>query len=123
VAVVVAGVLGLLAKMVYRPIVYSERLNDLGLHGILPNFFWAAFSALLFGLFSRSPGKACATAFVANVVYELDQLRHDGFEDTILSTAGRTFDPWDIVASAVGCVIAYGIMKNVFVSPPRKADA
>jgi hypothetical protein len=107
---VATGTLGWFSKTAYRPMVSSSGFDDLGLHGVLPNFFWAAFLAFLIVHFSGSARGACLAAFAANAIYEFDQLREDGFEDALLSSAGRTFDPWDIVAAAAGCSLAYFVL-------------
>lgn len=111
-------VLGLLAKIVYRPMVVSGGVGDLGLAGVLPNFFWAAFLTLLFAIW-MSPRSALGTSVAANVLYELDQLRPDGFEDTALSSLGRTFDPWDIVAAVAGAAISYAIVRRGIPASPQ----
>ena len=110
---VMSGLLGLLAKTVYRPIVRSSGINDLGVHGVLPSFFWAMFCSFLFARYSRSPGKACLAAFAANAAYEIEQVRHDGIEDSLLSSVGRTFDPWDLVAAGAACGVAYLVLRKV----------
>jgi hypothetical protein len=51
----------------------------------------------------------------ANVLYELDQLRPDGFEDTVISSLGRTFDLWDIAATILGAGISYLILHREIV--------
>jgi hypothetical protein len=58
-----------------------------------------------------SPVRAFGASVGANVLYELDQLRHDGFEDTVISSLGRTFDPWDIVAALAGAACAYLVLR------------
>ena len=113
----------MLAKIVYRPFVTSAGFNDFGLHGVLPNFFWAMFLALVFARSLPSPAKSCASAFAANALYEIDQLRHDGIEDTLLSSVGRTFDPWDLVAAALGCLVAYALLRRLGASHHDRVDA
>jgi hypothetical protein len=105
----VTALLGLLAKLSYRPLIVSSGANDLGLSGVLPNFFWASFLTFCFALW-MSPGRASATSLAANVLYELDQLRPDGLEDTVLSSLGRTFDPWDIAAATLGAGMSYLVL-------------
>ena len=109
---VTCAVLGLVAKGVYRPWVVEHGVPDLGLAGVLPNFFCAAGFAFAFALVPRmSPAWASGTAFAANALYELDQVRADGFEDVLVSSARRTFDAWDLVAAALGAIAAYGILR------------
>jgi len=117
----ITAVLGFLAKLVCRPAIVSSGVNDLGLSGVLPNFFWAAFLTLLFAMW-MSPRNALGASVVANVLYELDQLRPGGFEDTVISSLGRTFDPWDIVATVVGATISYVIVRRE-ISASKEARA
>ena len=117
----ITAVLGLLAKLV-RPAIVSSGVNDLGLAGVLPNLFWAAFLTFLFAMW-MSPRNALGTSVAANVLYELDQLRPGGFEDTVISSLGRTFDPWDIVATVVGATISYVIVRReISASKEARAD-
>lgn len=109
--------LGLFAKLAYRPMIETAGVNDLGLSGVLPNFSWAAFCSFLLACWSTAR-IACLTSLAANVVYELDQLRHDGFEDSILSSVGRTFDVGDLVAAAAGTAAAYVIMRRLAPAKP-----
>ena len=111
ICLVVTALLGLGAELAYRPLIVSNGVNDLGLSGVLPNFFWASFLTFLFAMW-MSPGRAFGTSVAANVVYELDQLRPDGFEDTVISSFGRTFDPWDIAATILGAGISYLILHR-----------
>lgn len=48
----------------------------------------------------------------ANILYELDQLISGGMGDSVNSSHGRTFDPWDIVAAAAGATISYVIVRR-----------
>lgn len=107
------GLLAVLAKLVYRPYVVSHGVPDLGLAGVLPNFLFAAGCAFGFALvFRMSPVQAAGTSLAANVLYELDQLRADGFEDGVVSSAGRTFDPWDLVAATLGAILAWTVLRG-----------
>lgn len=107
----IAAVLGILAKLALRPAIVSSGVNDFGLAGVLPNFFWAAFLTLLFALW-MSPRNAFGTSVAANILYELDQLISGGMGDSVNSSHGRTFDPWDIVAAAAGATISYVIVRR-----------
>jgi hypothetical protein len=113
--------LGLLAKLVLRPAIVSSGVDDWGISGVLPNFLWAACLVFLFAMW-MSPRNALLTSVGSNVLWELDQLRPDGFEDTILSSAGRTFDPWDIVATVVGATISFLIVRRE-ISASKEAEA
>jgi len=97
--------------MVYRPAIASSGVGDLGLADVLPNFFWAAFCVFVFANW-MTIGRSALAAFGANAVYELDQMRHGGLEDRVLSSFGRTFDPWDIVAAAIGVMLAYTVLRR-----------
>jgi hypothetical protein len=106
-----AAVLGLLAKLALRPAIVSSGVDDLGLSGVLPNFFWAAFLTLLFAMW-MSPRNAWVTSVAANVLYEMDQLIWGGCGGSTSVTHGRTFDPWDIVAAVAGATIACVIVRS-----------
>jgi hypothetical protein len=108
---IATAALGLIAKLIYRPVILSNSVNDLGLAGVLPNFFWAAFLTFCFAVW-MSPGRSLIASLGANVLYELDQMRPGGIEDTFLSSLGRTFDPWDIVAAIAGALASYLILKR-----------
>ena len=108
--IIVAGVVGLLSKTVYRHLIVSQNVNDLGLHGILPTFCFALLTVLVLSLW-LSPLSASLAAVAGGVAWELDQLRTDGFEDVYVSSAGRTFDPWDLVAVGVGAALGYACLK------------
>lgn len=112
------GVFGLVAKRYYRQFIHDSGVNDLGLAGVLPSYAWAAFLSFVFALW-WSPRVACQTALVASVLYELEQLRHDGILDGLLSTNERTFDIWDIVAAAAGSMTAYLVLRRLVHVPSR----
>ena len=103
--------MGLLAKAFYRPLVYSHGWYDFGLAGVLPNFFWAMFNFFCF-VFFMSPQKAFYATAIANILYEFDQLKPDGIEDLVIASSGRTFDPYDILATLAGVAISYLILKR-----------
>ncbi len=83
-------------------------VSDGGLRDVLPSL---GFSLALTFLFARrtSPKVASLFALAAGVAYELSQLRVGPWFDS----AGRTFDPWDIVASLVGAAIGYGLVRSI----------
>ena len=106
------GVFGLVAKRYYRNFIHASGVNDLGLSGVLPSYAWAAFLSFVFALW-WSPRVACLTALGSSVLYELEQMRHDGLLDAVLSTGDRTFDVWDIVAALAGSATAYLVLRRM----------
>ena len=90
------GLGALVARWIYRPLIWSHDVNDLGLAGALPNFF----AVLLFTVGLAHwwvPRHAAVGSTVVAVLYEFQQQ----------GSPVRTFDPLDIVASVVGGVLGY----------------
>ncbi len=109
------GLVGLLSKTTYRRFVNSRGIHDLGLSGVLPNFFYALFLTLVFGRW------AALISIAAGIVYELDQRRH--VEDRVLSSLGRTFDPWDVVACVAGGLLGFIVLRRKTNDSPKPQTA
>ena len=99
-------VVGLGAKLL-RPI----SGDVFGLLGVAPNFGYAGFLTLLLARWIKRPHVAAFAAAAGLIAYELDQIRA-GSEAAFVSGANRTFDPWDIVASAAGAGVAYLLLRS-----------
>jgi len=91
-----------------RPYVYENNIADLGVTGVLPNFL-TAFGASYLSLTRKDIllGKFVSdifAIFLGLVCYEVIQIGH----------LFRTFDPWDILATALGVLTTLGIAKAFY---------
>ena len=95
------GFLGILSKIAYRPLIINSQINDLGIHGFVPNLF-AALSLCLFAAYLTKKGhiKTMIFASCGILTYEIEQ-----------NWTSRTFDYLDIVATIIGLGISIFIFK------------
>lgn len=77
-----------------------------GLMDVLPNLGFAVALTLLLARWT-SPVVAALVALTAGAFNELAQLQVNPF----FVFAGRTFDPWDLVASGAGATLGYGLVQ------------
>ncbi|MBU2628100.1 MAG: hypothetical protein KKE61_05750 [Proteobacteria bacterium] len=110
----------LIARFPYRQFVYSSNIYDFGLANIFPNLFAAILYTLIFSIFMKS-WSASIVSFLSLFIHELNQVSSNDILDKILILPMEgTFDIFDIVASAIGCLIAYFMLKKINKKVPLK---
>jgi len=99
----IATVLGFLGKAFYRDYIHSNAINDWGIEGFLPSYFYVAgFSLLLLIKPAKYPVVIISMVTLASVLFEFRQYFSTGF-----------FDLKDVLASIAGGVTAFIILKAV----------
>jgi hypothetical protein len=90
-------IFGFLGKTVYRDFIISKNVNDYGIAGFLPSFFYViGFSLLLLIRPVRFPVIIIAVVTFASVLFELNQYGSTG-----------QFDIRDTLASIAGGIVAF----------------
>ena len=96
-------VCGFLSKVFYRDFINSNDINDFGIAGFCPSFFYVAgFSLLLLIQLYKYPGVTILVVTIASILFELKQ-----FLSLYLIDYG------DILASVAGGLAAYIIWKKI----------
>ena len=97
------GFIGILSKILYRPLILNFQINDLGFQGFAPNLF-AALSLCLFAAYWTEKKRIKKMIFVACglLAYEIEQI-----------WTSRTFDYLDIIATIIGLGISILILMRV----------
>ena len=94
-----AVLLGFIGKAFYREYVIANRINEHGIAGFLPSYFYViGFSLLLLLRPTRYPVLLITAVTLASVLFELYQWDQSG-----------NFDLYDILASIAGGLTAIGI--------------
>jgi hypothetical protein len=98
-----SGIMGLIVKLLYRPWIVTNNINDFGINGFAPNFIYTI-GICLFASFFVKRGQIKAMVFVAIgvLVYEAEQF-----------WTSRTFDYLDILATIIGLGAAIFIYKLI----------
>lgn len=98
-----AVVIGFVCKVFYRDYVNSNGINDHGIAGFLPSYFYVlGFSLLLLIRPTRFPKLVISIVTVASILYEIKQYSSEGI-----------FDVKDALASIVGGVTAVLVVKFI----------
>ncbi len=98
-----AVALGFLGKSVYRDFIVSNQINDFGIEGFLPSYFYVAgFSLLLMIRPVRFPVLIISIVTLASLLFEIKQSVSSGHIDFI-----------DIAASIAGGLTAFLIFKLI----------
>ena len=97
------GLLGFLAKVIYRPLIVENNINDYGFQGFAPNLFYTI-GACLFAAYWIKKRHIQTMVFVTAGVltYEIEQI-----------WTSRTFDYLDILATVIGFGISILIFKGL----------
>ncbi len=95
------GLIGILVKTLYRPLILEFKINDFGINGFSPNLFYTI-SACLFAAYWIKKGHIKTMLFVTIgiLVYEFEQI-----------WTSRTFDFFDVFATLIGFGISATIYK------------
>ena len=98
-----AVITGFLGKSIYRDFIKFNNINDFGIAGFLPSYFYVIGFALLLLIKPTKHSKMIVLVVtVASVLFELKQWNSTGI-----------FDLKDILASIAGGITAILILKNV----------
>lgn len=97
------GLIGVLIKVIYRPWIINNSINDLGISGFAPNFIYTT-GICLFASFIVKKGHINTMIFcsLGVLAYETEQI-----------LTSRTFDYHDILATIIGLVFAIFIFKVI----------
>ena len=99
---ILAGVLGLISKIIYRPLVYYYAIEDFGISDWLPNLFAVIVLCLIAAFLLKKRQIQAMIAICAGIIlYEIEQL-----------CTSMVFDCYDIVASLIGLVISIIIFNK-----------
>jgi len=98
-----AAFLGFASKLVYRPWVLENRVEDYGMAGSAPSFFYVMGACLLIAAFSQKhPTKNMVYAAAGATVYELEQYY-----------TSMVFDFNDMLATGIGLGVAVLLGKGL----------
>ena len=102
-----AVILGFTGKAFYRPHIAANNMEDYGIAGFLPSYFYViGFSLLLLVRPNRYPLLLIALVALASVLFELYQWEQSG-----------NFDLYDTLASIAGGFTAVWIVLGVKTGP------
>ena len=97
---VISVIAGFISKTVYRPYVYEYQINDFGLSGGAPSFFYViGFSQLLLVKKFKHPWLVILIVTSGSLVYEFWQMRN------------RPLDFIDVGMSLLGGIISFLLWK------------
>ncbi|MFC2147779.1 MAG: VanZ family protein [Eudoraea sp.] len=98
-----AVLMGFLSKVIYRDFINLNEINDYGIAGFLPSYFYVlGFSLLLLIRPTKHSKKIVLIVTIASILFELEQW----------SASGK-LDLKDIIASIFGCITAILIVKII----------
>lgn len=108
---IVAAILGFVCKLLYRPWVLENGIEDWGFQGFGPSCFYALGACLLLsGFSSKSNGSSILFAALGAMAYEIEQ-----------QYTSRTFDYKDLLATAAGLLVA--ILLRMYILTNRATEA
>ena len=98
-----AVLMGFLSKVIYLDFINLNEINDYGIAGFLPSYFYVlGFSLLLLIRPTKHSKKIVLIVTIASILFELKQW----------STSGK-LDLKDILASIFACITAIWIVKII----------
>lgn len=110
---VVAAILGFASKLAYRPWVINNHVDDYGIQGFSPSFFYTVGACLLMAGFSnKNYIKNMLWTAAGATVYEVEQYY-----------TSMIFDYKDLLATGVGLGMAILIGKIVFRKKKEEVEA
>ncbi len=99
----ISTIFGFLAKILYRNYITANRIDDYGIAGFLPSYFYVlGFSQLLLIKPSKNPVLVIAIVTIASVGFEFMQYRHSNH-----------IDIQDIIASIIGGITSMIMVKSL----------
>lgn len=98
---IIIGIIGFLVKLVYRPFILHNRIDDFSIHGFLPTFLYVA-GICMFIAFLVRKRQVIAMMFGAlgALVYEAEQI-----------WTNRTFDFYDVSMVFAGFGVSVLILR------------
>lgn len=97
------GLLGFASKLVYRPWIMDNDINDMGINEFAPSFLYTAGICLIGASFSKmKPNKTMILIGVGSIAYELEQV-----------FTSSSFDIKDLFAIIVALLVSLIIFKIV----------
>jgi hypothetical protein len=100
---IIFGVLGFASKLLYRPLIITNDINDIGINEFAPSFFYTAGLCLIGASFSKKkPQITMILIALGSTAYELEQIFTDNY-----------FDIKDLIAIMFALLISFLIFKKV----------
>ena len=100
---IIFGVLGFASKLLYRPLIMTNDINDIGINEFAPSFFYTAGLCLIGASFSKKkPQITMIFIALGSTAYELEQIFTDYY-----------FDIKDLFAIMFALLISIFIFKIV----------
>lgn len=100
---IIFGVLGFASKLLYRPLIMTNDINDIGINEFAPSFFYTAGLCLIGASFSKKkPQITMILIALGSIAYELEQIFTD-----------YNFDIKDLFAIMFALLISIFIFKIV----------
>ena len=100
---IIFGVLGFASKLLYRPLIMTNDINDIGINEFAPSFFYTAGLCLIGASFSKKkPQITMIFIALGSTAYELEQIITDYY-----------FDIKDLFAIMFALLISIFIFKIV----------
>ncbi len=97
------GFIGVLVKLLYRPWINNNNINDFGFNGFAPNFIFTIGICLFVSFFvTKKTVSIMIFSTVGILLYETEQI-----------LTSRTFDYLDVLATIIGLVAAISIYKMI----------
>jgi len=98
---IIFGVLGIVSKLLYRPLILNNDINDIGINEFAPSFFYTAGLCLIAGSFSqKKPQITMIFIALGSTAYELEQIFTNYY-----------FDIKDLVVIMIALLISLFIFK------------
>lgn len=99
----ISGVLGFASKLVYRPWIMDNDINDIGINEFAPSFFYTVGVCLIcVSFFKKKPYNTIIFIAVGSIAYELEQIFTSSY-----------FDIKDLFAIIVALLVSLLIFKIV----------
>lgn len=98
---ILMGVMGFVSKLIYRPFILTNNINDIGINEFAPSFFYTAGICLIgAGYSTKTQKKTMIFLALGSLAYEIEQI-----------FSARVFDFKDIAAIVIAFFISIVILK------------
>jgi hypothetical protein len=98
---ILMGVMGFVSKLIYRPFIMTNNINDIGINEFAPSFFYTAGICLIgAGYSTKTQKKTMIFLALGSLAYEIEQI-----------FSARVFDFKDIAAIVIAFFISIVILK------------
>ncbi len=98
----IATAMGIISKLIYRPLIYQYEIDDFGINGFAPNLFASIGLCMFVAYLSKKKYyMAMASVTFGILIYETEQI-----------WTARTFDYADIIATVFGFGLSVLILRS-----------